>query len=83
MAITDEQLKQTIDSIISDYKTKGSIGSDALCDRLDKIDADANQIDEIYKALEENNIKIIDDYGKDKDLYEQIIKEISMDDPVR
>ena len=64
MAITDEQLKQTIDSIISDYKTKGSIGSDALCDRLDKIDADANQIDEIYKALEENNIKIIDDYEK-------------------
>ena len=83
MAITDEQLKQTIDSIISDYKTKGSIGSDALCDRLDKIDADANQIDEIYKALEENNIKIIDDYEKDKDLYEQIIKEISMDDPVK
>ena len=44
MAITDEQLKQTIDSIVSDYKTKGSIGSDALCDRLDKIDADANQM---------------------------------------
>ena len=57
MAITDEQLKQTIDSIISDYKTKGSIGSDALCDRLDKIDADANQIDEIYKALEENEVR--------------------------
>lgn len=83
MAITDEQLQQTIAALVEDYKTKGSIGSDALCDRLERIDADAAQIDEVYRALEENKIKIIDDYEKDKELYEQIIKEISMDDPVK
>ena len=83
MAVSEEQLKEIITSLLNECKTKGSIGSDALCDRLEKYDADPSQIDEIYRALEENKIKIIDDYEKDKELYEQIIKEISMDDPVK
>ena len=68
MAISDEQLQEIINSLLDECKTKGSIGSDALCDRLEKYDADPAQIDEVYKALEENKIKIIDDYEKDKDL---------------
>ena len=83
MSITEEQLKGTIDSIVDEYKSKGAIGADALYDRLDKIDADADQVNEIYKALEDNNIEIVNDYAKDKDLYEQLLKEISMDDPVK
>lgn len=83
MALTDEQLKQVIQSIVDDYKDRGSIGSDALCDRLEKFDADADQVSEIYKAIEDNHITIIDDYEKDKELYEQLLKEISMDDPVK
>lgn len=83
MAVSEEQLKEIITSLLNECKTKGSIGSDALCDRLEKYDADPSQIDEIYRSLEENKIKIIDDYEKDKELYEQIIKEISMDDPVK
>ncbi|MBO6264369.1 MAG: RNA polymerase sigma factor RpoD [Clostridia bacterium] len=83
MSITEEQLKETIDSIVDEYKSKGAIGADALYDKLDKIEADADQVNEIYKALEENNIEIVNDYAKDKDLYEQLLKEISMDDPVK
>ncbi len=83
MGITEEQLQQAIQQIIADYKEKGQIGSDALCDRLDRIAADASQIDEVYKAIEDAHIQIIDDYAKDKDLYEQLLKEISMDDPVK
>ena len=40
-------------------------------------------MEEIYKGLEENGIKIVDDYEKDKELYDQLLKEISMDDPVK
>ena len=40
-------------------------------------------MEEIYKTLEVNGIKIIDDYEKDKELYDQLLKEISMDDPVK
>ncbi|MBQ7374295.1 MAG: sigma-70 family RNA polymerase sigma factor, partial [Clostridia bacterium] len=83
MAITDEQLKQIIDNLVKEYGKKGSIGSDALCDKIEKFDADAEQVDAIYKAMEANNIKIIDDYEKDKDIYEQLLKEINMDDPVK
>ena len=83
MAITEEQLQVAIQQIVNDYKGKGQIGSDALCDRLERISADANQIDEVYKAIEDAHIQIIDDYAKDKDLYEQLLKEISMDDPVK
>lgn len=83
MAISEEQLQEIITALLEECKTKGSIGSDALCDRLERYDTDPAQIDEVYRALEENKIKIIDDYEKDKELYEQIIKEISMDDPVK
>lgn len=83
MAVSEEQLQEIITSLLEECKTKGSIGSDALCDRLERYDTDPAQIDEVYRALEENKIKIIDDYEKDKELYEQIIKEISMDDPVK
>ncbi|MBO4262527.1 MAG: hypothetical protein J5903_01935, partial [Clostridia bacterium] len=83
MVLTEEQLTELVNSIVNDYKAKGSIGSDALCDRLDKVAADPDQISEIYKRIEDAHITIVDDYEKDKELYEQLLKEISMDDPVK
>ena len=82
MSITEEQLELKTD-FVNTYKPKGSIGSDTLCDKLEKIDIDSTQMEEIYKTLEENGIKIVDDYEKDKELYDQLLKEISMDDPVK
>lgn len=83
MSITEEQLQQLKNDFVTEYKQKGSIGSDTLCDKLEKIDLDPSQMEEIYKTLEVNGIKIIDDYEKDKELYDQLLKEISMDDPVK
>lgn len=83
MSITEEQLEQLKTDFVNTYKPKGSIGSDTLCDKLEKIDIDSSQMEEIYKVLEENGIKIVDDYEKDKELYDQLLKEISMDDPVK
>lgn len=83
MSITEEQLEQLKTDFVNTYKPKGSIGSDTLCDKLEKIDIDSTQMEEIYKTLEENGIKIVDDYEKDKELYYQLLKEISMDDPVK
>lgn len=83
MSITEEQLQQLKNDFVTEYKQKGSIGSDALCDKLEKIDLDPSQMEEIYKTLETNGIKIVDDYEKDKELYDQLLKEISMDDPVK
>ena len=62
MTITEDLLQQLIQNIVNEYAKKGSIGTDTLCDNIEKYDADAEQVDAIYKALESNNIKIIDDY---------------------
>ena len=83
MSITEEQLEQLKNDFVAVYKPKGSIGSDTLCDKLEKIDIDSSQMEEIYKVLEDNGIRIVDDYEKDKELYDQLLKEISMDDPVK
>ncbi|MDY2714102.1 MAG: RNA polymerase sigma factor RpoD [Candidatus Borkfalkiaceae bacterium] len=83
MSITEEQLQQLKNDFVTEYKPKGSIGSDTLCDKLEKIDLDPSQMEEIYKTLETSGIKIVDDYEKDKELYDQLLKEISMDDPVK
>jgi len=83
MGISEEQLQAVIKDIVDKYKDKMEIGSDALCDRLERVNADPEQIDVIYKAIEDNKIQIVDEYEKDKDLYEQLLKEISMDDPVK
>ena len=83
MSITEEQLEQLKNDFVAVYKPKGSIGSDTLCDKLEKIDIDSSQMEEIYKVLEDNGIRIVDDYEKDKELYGQLLKEISMDDPVK
>lgn len=83
MSITEEQLEQLKNDFVAVYKPKGSIGSDTLCDKLEKIDIDSSQMEEIYKVFEDNGIRIVDDYEKDKELYDQLLKEISMDDPVK
>ena len=83
MSITEEQLEQLKNDFVAVYKPKGSIRSDTLCDKLEKIDIDSSQMEEIYKVLEDNGIRIVDDYEKDKELYDQLLKEISMDDPVK
>ena len=83
MSITEEQLEQLKNDFVAVYKPKGSIGSDTLCDKLEKIDIDSSQMEEIYKVLEDNGIRIVDDYEKDKELYDQLLKESSMDDPVK
>lgn len=83
MSISDQQLKVIIDELVAGYSKKGSIGSEELCDKLEKINATPEQVDSIYKALEEAKIEIIDEYDRTKDLYDEISKEISMDDPVK
>ena len=83
MSISDQQLKTITDELTAVYGKKGSIGSEELCDKLEKINATLEQVESIYKALEDAKIEIVDEYDRTKDLYDEISKEISMDDPVK
>ena len=79
------ELLEAITDLILEYKKSGSVKSAQLLDRLEKFKATADDMSEIYKIFDEQGIKIVDDEEKekDKDFLDQLLKEISMDDPVK
>lgn len=78
-----QKLDDIISDIIGEYKKKGSISSDVLFDKLDKIDATPQEIEEVYIKLDREGIQVINEFERDKELYDQLLKEVSMDDPVK
>ncbi|MBE5756173.1 MAG: RNA polymerase sigma factor RpoD [Clostridiales bacterium] len=69
--------------IITEYKSKGSIKEETLYDKIDKIEVSAMELEEIYKELDNAGIQIVSETEKDKNLYDELLKEVSMDDPVK
>ena len=78
-----EQITQIVGDVIIEYKAKGSITVDALFDKLDKCQVSTAELEEIYKTFEDAGIQVVNEYEKDKELYDEILKEVSMDDPVK
>ena len=78
-----EALQTLVNDIILEYKKSGSITMTQLFDKLDKQQASPAELEEIYRIFERENIQIINEYERDKDLYDQLLSEISMDDPVK
>ena len=84
MSISDQQLKEIITKIVTESLKKSSITTDELMDKMDKFKLSPEQMEQVYEALSENKIEIIDSSEKDKDLLLlQLDKEMSMDDPVK
>ncbi|MBQ4053206.1 MAG: RNA polymerase sigma factor RpoD [Clostridia bacterium] len=83
MNISEQKLNEIVASIINNYSKKGSISTNALCDIMEKYDTNANQIDFVYKTLGEAGIQIVDEDQRDKELFEQALSDIGLDDPVK
>ena len=83
MNITEQELNKIVSGIINSYQKKGSISTNALCDIMEKYDTSANQIDFVYKSLGEAGIQIIDEDQRDKELFEQALTDVGLDDPVK
>ena len=83
MNITEEKLSELIGSIVAGYKMKGSISTNALCDILEKYDLSPQQIEQVYKNLPEMGVAIFDEDERDKELFEQALSDIGLDDPVK
>ncbi|MBP5194002.1 MAG: RNA polymerase sigma factor RpoD [Clostridia bacterium] len=79
----EEKLRAITAELVEDYRKRGSVSAEVLMDRLDKINLEGEQIDEIYRALDAADIQVINEYERDRDLYEQLMTEINMDDPVK
>jgi len=81
--ISEQQLNEIVTGIIGNYGKKGSISTNALCDIMEKYDTNANQMDFVYKALSEAGIQVVDEDQRDKELFEQALSDIGLDDPVK
>lgn len=83
MSISDQKLNEILKQIIDSHSFKGAITTNALCDVLEKYDTTPAQVDYVYKSIAEVGIQIIDEAERDKELYEQALSDISLDDPVK
>ena len=83
MSINDQQLTEVIDGIIAAYSMKGSILSNDLCDRLEKFDLTPDQMEEVYRAVPAAGIQIEDEEEKERKLYEEVMSDVGLDDPVK
>ena len=83
MNISEQKLNELIADIISKFGKKGSINTNELCDRVEKLDLDPAQMDSIYKTLSEAGIQIVDEDQRDRELFEQALSDIGLDDPVK
>ncbi len=81
--IADERLQEITNEIIIDYKKKGTISTNALCDRLEKVEMTDEQMEKMCRDIEDAGIQVIDEASQEQELYDQLLKEISMDDPVK
>ena len=83
MSLSEQKLNDIIKKIIDDYGPKGSITTNNLCDIMEKYDTTPNQMDYVYKSVADAGIQIIDEAERDKELYEQALSDIGLDDPVK
>jgi len=83
----DEELSIELITVIRDvvleYKKSGSITTAQLFDKLEKYQTTPAQLEKIYEYFESEGIQIVNEYERDKDLYDQLLREVSLDDPVK
>lgn len=81
--IEDAALQQIANEIITDYQKRGAISMDALCDRLEKVQMTVEQMETMCATLEEAEIHVVDEASQEQALYDQLVSDISIDDPVK
>lgn len=82
-AVLGEALSTLISDVVLEYKKGGSITTAQLFDKLDKQQTTPEELEEIYRVLEREGIQVINEFERDKELYDQLLQEVSMDDPVK
>ena len=83
MNVSEQKLNEILTGIINNYGKKGSITTNQLCDIMEKYDTNPTQMDFVYKSLNEAGIQIVDEDQRDRELFEQALSDIGLDDPVK
>ncbi len=86
MAEKEKRKKQELEKIIELYKEKKAIPEDELLNRMDRIELDASEMEDVYKTLEDNGIKVVSVPDQEKlseQMIQKIMNEVSIDDSVK
>ncbi len=83
MELTEQQLNGVIEGIATSYKMKGNISTNVLCDELEKYSLSSGQMEIVFKALPDLGIQIFNEDERDRELFEQALSDIGLDDPVK
>ncbi|MBQ4053117.1 MAG: RNA polymerase sigma factor RpoD [Clostridia bacterium] len=83
MNVSEQKLNEILTGSINNYGKKGSITTNQLCDIMEKYDTNPTQMDFVYKSLNEAGIQIVDEDQRDRELFEQALSDIGLDDPVK
>ncbi len=78
-----EELNAVVKEIVAEFKKSGSITTGQLFDRLDKFQTSPAELEEIYKIFDNEGVQIVNEYERVKEIYDELLKEVSMDDPVK
>ncbi len=77
------ELNAVVMDTVSEFKKSGSITTGQLFDRLDKFQTTPTELEEIYKIFDNQGVQIVNEYERVKEIYDELLKEVSMDDPVK
>ena len=83
LAIRTATINKITAEVIAEYKKRVTITTEALFEKFEKCEITANELEEVYKAFDDAGIQIVNEYEKEKEMYDEIYKEVSMDDPVK
>ena len=81
--VMSAELTEIVNGIISEFKKSGSITSTQLFDKLEKFQTTPAQLEEIYKMFDNSGVQIVNEYERVKEIYDELLKEVNMDDPVK
>lgn len=86
MADREERKKQELDKIIEAFKEKKTINEDELLNRMDRLNLDATEMENVYKVLDNNGIKVVTNAEQEKvndQMLQKIMSEVNIDDSVK
>ena len=78
----EQLLKQEIDKIVAYGKSKGSISEDDIMARLEHLNATAEDMEMVFNALQNENVKVEETIDDDDIAFDKII-DSNVDDSVK
>lgn len=80
----EQVVRDIVKSLVNLSKEKGFITSDELYEKTERFMLKPDFFDDVYKALDDVGVQIINDIAdKDPNYYEKILSDITIDDPVK